>query len=177
MFSNVVWFQSPNCNGFPDINYCPIWFLVRSTCQLENLFLECSQYFSIVHLTLYYNVVKFQSSNCKTFREMNYCPVWSLVKSTCQLGKFFLECNQYFCRMRLTVFHNVVKLQTPNCKTFRDMNYCPVCILVKSTRQLEKFFLECNRYFSRMRLTVFYNVVKFQTPNCNTEFWLSPHVN
>ena len=40
--------------------------------------------------------------------------------------------------MRLTVFYNVVKFQTPNCNTFRDMIYCPVWILVQSGQTTDR---------------------------------------
>ncbi len=132
VFYNVVKFQSPNYNTFWDVHYCPVWFLVKSNRQLEKLFLECSQYFSRMHLVVFYNMVKFQRPNCNTFWYMNYYPVWILVKSNRQLEKLFLECSQYFSRMRLVVFYNVVEFQRPNCNTFWDMNYYPVWILVKS---------------------------------------------
>ncbi len=108
--------------------------LVKSKRQLEKFVLECSQYFSRMHLVVFYNVVKFHGPNCNIFRDMNYCPVWFLVKSNHQLEKLFLECSQYFSRMHLhvVVFYNVVKFQRPNCNTFWDMNYYPVWILVKS---------------------------------------------
>ena len=34
--------------------------------------------------------------------------------------------------VHLVVFYNVVKFRSPNCNTFRDMNYCPVSIIVQS---------------------------------------------
>ena len=111
----------------------------------------------------WWNSVKYQiwftrARGTNTFQDMNYCPVWFLVKSSRQWGKFFLGCSQYFSRTCLTVFYNVVKFQRHNCNTSWDMNYYPVWFLVKSIRQLENFFLECSQ--SRMHLTVFYNVVK-----------------
>ncbi len=47
----------------------------------RKMFLECSQYFSRMHLKVFYNVVKFQIPSYNTFRVMNYFPVWFLVKS------------------------------------------------------------------------------------------------
>ena len=109
---------------------------IKSTSRIEKFFVECSQYFSRMRLTVFYNVIKFQSPNCNTFWDMNYCPVWVLVKSTCQLEKFFKECtySQYFSRIRLVLHCNVVKFRGPNCNTFWDMNYCPIWILVRSSQ-------------------------------------------
>ncbi len=42
---------------------------------MEEIFLECSSYFSWVHLKSLYIVVKFQTSTSNTFQDMNYCLV------------------------------------------------------------------------------------------------------
>ncbi len=96
------------------------------------MFLECSSYFSLMHLIVLYNVGKFHSPSSNTFWDMNYYPVWFLVKSTRWLEKIFLECSHYFSRVHLTALYNVVKFQSPNYNTFWDMNYYPVWFLVKS---------------------------------------------
>ena len=79
--SVMCWNLSPTCNTFKHMNYRLVWFLVKYISQLGNLFLECSQYFSKMQLIVFYDVVKFQRSTCNTFKYMNYCLVWFLVKS------------------------------------------------------------------------------------------------
>ncbi len=108
-------------------------FLVNSIRELENLFLECSQYFSRLYLAVFYDRVKFQSPNCNTSWDANYYPGWFLVKSICQLENLFLECSQYFSEMHLAVFYNVVMFQSPNCNTFWYMIFGQV-FLVKYFR-------------------------------------------
>ncbi len=48
---------------------------------------------------------------------------WTLIKHTLLLFFTFLECSRYFSRMRLYMFYNVLRFQTPSFNTFRDMNF------------------------------------------------------
>ena len=123
------------------------------------IFLECSSYFLLMHQTVLYNVGKFHSPSPKTFWDMNYYPVWFFNKSIRQLEKFFSECSEYFSRMHLIVFYNVVKFQHPNCNTFRDMNYCPVWIIVQS-----EFWSSPDRQTDRQKVT-------HMSPPCKVHRW------
>ena len=96
--------------------------------------LECSPYFFYNAPKMFYNVVQFQILSYNTSWVMNFFPVRFLDQFTCWLEKMFLECNQYFSRMHLKVFYNVVQFQIPSYNTFRVMNFFPVRFLYGQTQ-------------------------------------------
>ncbi len=75
----VVQFQMPSYNTFWDTNYFLVWFKQKIPCWLEEIFLECSSYFSRMHPNILYIVVQFQIPTYNTFQEINYFLVWFLV--------------------------------------------------------------------------------------------------
>ncbi len=140
IFYVVVKFQTLNCGSIWDMNYyLPIvfqwffWYSRQMECWLEFYLWECSHLTNI--LTLNQGVF---NSICLHMRHC--CSLdFNQKKSACLLEEFFLECSWYFSRMSLFALYIVVRFQTTNYNTFRDMNYyVPIIFQSRQTdRQTE----------------------------------------
>ncbi len=89
--------------------------------NVDWIFLECSLYFFQNVQSLY----KLDKLNINKYL-VPFSPAEA--KKKLNVDWIFLECNLYFSRMHLKVLYSVVKFQTSNYNTFRDMNYFPPII-------------------------------------------------
>ncbi len=79
----ATWCRSFSSRSVQERHCCSLHFNKTFHVDWLEFFLQCSLYFSMMHLIVLYIVAKFQLPNSNTLRDMNYC-LWFLVQSGLQ---------------------------------------------------------------------------------------------